>query len=397
VIFKLINFFRGYVHIKISNKFVERFINICTYHNLFLWDIVREDDASVTAYLSRRAFREAGAIAEKANVTMEVLKKGGLPYILARYKKRKAFAAGALLFIITFAYLMSLVWYVEVIGNERIPTEELLNEVKNSGIYIGVSKGKIDRDSVITDMMLSRDDLSWVGIYVKGTKVTVHVTERDLMPPAEDDKPPCDIVAIKDGVVKEVIVKAGIAAVKEGDSVFKGDVLIKGDVPLKFSGDLLHVHARGEVYAVTWYDIKKEVPAYKTVKDRTGKTYKKTRIDIFGKSVYLPKLSNMSYAEYEEEVQSRTLSLGQNVYLPVSVTEYRFNEIQTVQVSLNEEEAIEYCVSLIEEEAKDVIPENAEVLAKYRRYVYDENGKKYVEMIYECKENIGVTVVKAKG
>ena len=105
----------------------------------------------------------------------------------------------------------------------------------------------------------------------------------------------------------------------------------------------------------------------------------------------------MSYAEYEEEVQSRTLSLGQNVYLPVSVTEYRFNEIQTVQVSLNEEEAIEYCVSLIEEEAKDVIPENAEVLAKYRRYVYDENGKKYVEMIYECKENIGVTVVKAKG
>lgn len=188
MIFKLINFFRGYVHIKISNKFVERFINICTYHNLFLWDIVREDDASVTAYLSRRAFREAGAIAEKANVTMEVLKKGGLPYILARYKKRKAFAAGALLFIITFAYLMSLVWYVEVIGNERIPTEELLNEVKNSGIYIGVSKGKIDRDSVITDMMLSRDDLSWVGIYVKGTKVTVHVTERDLMPPAEDDK-----------------------------------------------------------------------------------------------------------------------------------------------------------------------------------------------------------------
>ena len=32
-------------------------------------------------------------------------------------------------------------------------------------------KRKIDRDSVITDMMLSRDDLSWVGIYVKGTRL----------------------------------------------------------------------------------------------------------------------------------------------------------------------------------------------------------------------------------
>ena len=281
LIFKLINFFRGIVHIKIEGKFIERFINICTYHNVFLWDIVKVDSRSMTMFLSRKAFREVDQVAEKAKVTVEVLKKSGLPYILGKYKKRKAFAIGALLFLIVTIYLMSLVWYVEVIGNEEVSTDELLEEVKKSGIYVGASKRNINTDDVISTLMLDRDDLSWAGVYIKGTKVTLHVTERDLPPIVEDDSLPADIMALKDGVIQEVIVKAGVAAVKKGDSVFKGDVLIKGDVPLKFSENKLHVHAKGEVYATTWYEIKEPVPEFKTVKELTGKTYKKTRIDIF--------------------------------------------------------------------------------------------------------------------
>ncbi len=394
MIFKLINFFRGIVHIKIEGKFIERFINICTYHNVFLWDIVKVDSRSMTMFLSRKAFREVDQVAEKAKVTVEVLKKSGLPYILGKYKKRKAFAIGALLFLIVTIYLMSLVWYVEVIGNEEVSTDELLEEVKKSGIYVGASKRNINTDDVISTLMLDRDDLSWAGVYIKGTKVTLHVTERDLPPIVEDDSLPADIMALKDGVIQEVIVKAGVAAVKKGDSVFKGDVLIKGDVPLKFSENKLHVHAKGEVYATTWYEIKEPVPEFKTVKELTGKTYKKTRIDIFGVSIPLPKPVAMSYGEYEMEVLEKPLIIGRNVYLPVTTEVSLYKEVQSKDIALDEEQALEYCVSLIEERAVDVIPEEAQILAKYRRYVYDDNGKKYVEMIFECKEDIGFNVVK---
>lgn len=389
MIFKLINFFRGYVHIKIYGKFIERFINICTFHNIFLWDIVKNDNQSMTLCLSRKAYREVDLIAEKSKVTVEVLKKRGLPYILGKYRKRKVFAVGALLFVLVTSYLLSLVWSVEVIGNENIPTEELLDQVKESGIVIGAYKRKINPNDVITDLMLGRDDLSWVGVYIKGTKVTVHVTERDLPPPMEDDSMPGDVIAVKDGVIREVIVKAGVAAVKKGDSVFKGDVLIKGEVPLKFSDTKMKVHAKGEVYATTWYGIKKEITGTKIVKEFTGREYKKVRIEVLGRGINLPKPVAMTFTEYELEVQQKQASIKEKIMFPVISAVFVYKEVRSKEIEMDEKEALDHCVALIEEQAKDVIPDKVEILAKYLRYVYDEYGKKYAEMIFECKEDIG--------
>lgn len=394
MIFNLIYFFRGSVHIKIEGRFIERFINICAYHNVFLWDIVKVDNRCMTMFLSRKAFYEVNRIAEKSDVTVEVLEKKGLPHILSKYKRRKAFAIGGLFFFLATFYMMSLVWHVEVIGNENIPASELLEEAKKNGIRIGVSKRKINTDDVISNIMLERDDLSWAGIYIKGTKLTLHVTERDMPPVVEDDTNPSDIVAKKDGVIQEVIVKAGVANVKKGDSVFKGDLLIKGDVPLKYSGKNLHVHAKGEVYATTWYELKEEVPKVKTVREFTGRTYKRTIIELFGIGIKLPKPVAMPYTEYDMETIEQPLVIGDSIYFPVRSNLFVYKEVQSKEVFLNEEQALEYCVSLIEEKAVNVIPKEALILAKYRRYVYDEDGKKYVEMIFECREDIGLNKVK---
>ena len=390
MIFKLINFFRGYVHLKVYGKFSERFINICVFHNIFLWNIKRLDKDTITLYISKRAYNEMEQIAEKSKVKTEVIKKYGLPFIIAKYKKRKPFAIGALIFVVTSLYLLSVVWNVEVTGNETIELQDILNDVKKSGIYPGVPKRKIDRDDVISRIMLEREDLSWVGIYIKGTKVTVALTERALRPVQEDNSYPCDIVAGKDGVVSEVIVKAGEAAVKKGDSVFKGDVLIKGKITLKYSNDEMNVHATGEVYATTWYNIKMEIPTEKILKEYTGKEYRKTIIEILGKSINLPKIRPMNFEMYDLDTQVMQAVVTGNIFFPINKTVYVYKEYQTKKISMSEKESILYCTELIEDKAKDIISDGAEILEKYFRYVYDEDGKKYAEMIFECKEDIGI-------
>ena len=40
----IINWLKGYLRIRVSGVAVERFINLCGYKNILLWDVYRKDN-----------------------------------------------------------------------------------------------------------------------------------------------------------------------------------------------------------------------------------------------------------------------------------------------------------------------------------------------------------------
>ncbi|MBO6011137.1 MAG: sporulation protein YqfD, partial [Oscillospiraceae bacterium] len=80
---------------------------------------------------------------------------------------------------------------------------------------------------------------------------------------------PCDMAAMKTGVVVSVDDFAGRGLVEPGDTVLRGQKLISGEV-VGLSGEPRFVHSYGSVRARTWYVLSACAPLEYGAKIYTG-------------------------------------------------------------------------------------------------------------------------------
>ena len=276
------NYLRGYVIIIVEGFFTEKFINICTRRQIPLWDVKVQSEKTRTMRMSIKGFKLIRSIARKAKCRVRLLKKVGLPFVFNKYRRRKAFFAGAALFFVLIFVLSSFIWSVEITGTKKLQNAELEEALTRNGIRTGMLKFKIDTDSAVTGMMLDMEQLAWISINIKGTKVKVDVRERKEVPVVIPRHIPCDVIAAKDGIIRQVIATGGIEAVGVGDTVQRGQVLISGNIPLKGekAGYKLS-HAMGTVSARTWYEEKVPVITSQIERLKTGKIIKDRAVILF--------------------------------------------------------------------------------------------------------------------
>jgi len=282
LLFRLWNYLRGYVIIIVEGYFLEKFINICARRKIPMWDVRMQSKRLVTMRMTIKGFRLVRPAARKSGCRVRLLKKTGMPFVFNRYRRRKAFFAGAVLFILLINLLASFIWSIEIVGNNELETSFIEGMLESNGIRTGALKYGINTDRAVERMMLEIDKLSWISIYIRGTKVKVELRERRDIPEIVPRHVPCDIVAQKDGIIKQVIAKEGIEAVGEGDTVKKGQVLISGSIPLKGpENENRLVHAMGIVNARTWYEEESPVVTDKTVRLKTGRVIRDSALILF--------------------------------------------------------------------------------------------------------------------
>lgn len=220
--FKIVlNYILGYVNISIEGYFIERFINICISKNILLWNLKRKKSSFLYTNIGMKDFKKIKQIAKKTKCRVKIERKRGLPFILNRYKKRKIFAIFLFIIIIGILSVSNFVWNIEVTGNDKISTQEVLNNLNDSGLKIGMLKQKINTKEIINKIRLERDDISWMGIHTKGTNIIVEIVEADKKPEIIDENEYCNIVSNVDGIITKIDTQNGTALVKQGDIVKK--------------------------------------------------------------------------------------------------------------------------------------------------------------------------------
>ena len=390
LLFRLWNYLRGYVIIIIKGFFIEKFINICARRRIHLWDVRLQSERRVTARMSISGFRLIRPVARKTGCRVRLLRKRGLPFVFSKYRRRKAFFAGAVLFFILINVLASFVWSIEITGNEKLDTVFLENALAANGIRTGALKYRIDTRRAVERMMLEIGRLSWISISIKGTKVKVEVRERGDIPEIVPRHIPCDIVAMRDGIIRQVIAKEGIEAVSEGDTVKKGQVLISGRVPVKGEEQYRLVHAMGTVSARTWYEDEAPVVLTRTETVRTGRAIRDHSLILFSKELDLIR-KKVRFSEYVTEESRKKLSIGDDLVFPfewVTVTHF---EVATLEASISEEDARETAAREAYEKALRRVPEGAEIISE-NIYFTEQDGKLTAKAVLECIENIGIPI-----
>lgn len=161
--FKILMYYiLGYVNVSIEGYFIERFINICISKRILLWNLKRKKSSFLYANIGIKEFKKVKEIAKITKCRVKIERKKGLPFILHRYKKRKIFFASLIILILFIFGISNFVWNIEVTGNSTIKTEEIMEEVNNSGLKLGMLKQKIDTKNIINNLRLQRDDIAWV-------------------------------------------------------------------------------------------------------------------------------------------------------------------------------------------------------------------------------------------
>lgn len=383
----IINYILGYLTINVEGYFIERFINMCRNKNILLWNIKRKNSSFIICKIGIKEFKKIRDIARKTKCKITITSKKGIPFIFEKYKKRKIFLLMMCIISGLLFVLSQFVWNIEVkITGDTLNEDEIINSLNENGLYIGEKKSSIDVKEIINNVRLKREDISWIGIEIKGTNAIVEVVEAEEKPEVVDENDYCSIVSDKPGKILKVIANNGTAMVKPGDIVKEGSLLIAGWIEGKYTGTRF-VRADGKIDALVWYTETGSVKLNEKKIEKTGNTEKKYALNINNFRINLyKKLSN--FEKYDTIYTAKKIKIFSNFYIPVELIECNNFEIKEENVNYSEEEAKAEAKRRAEEKLNDKVKDKENIRNVTVNYTVEEDEVK-AEVTYEVFENIG--------
>jgi similar to stage IV sporulation protein len=385
---------RGYVRVTIRGGEIELFLNKAAGLEFQIWDIRLTGPRTATANLVLKDFFRMRPLLKETGCRVHVEKREGVPFMLGRLEKRKFFAVGIIGFFIGIYLLSSLVWQVEVEGNDTVPTYEILQAAKLQGIKPYQWTFRLPpMDEMARDLHRELPDISWIGIERQGTRIVIKVVEA-AKPEKHELLSPRHLVASKSAVVTEVRSTKGKPVVEPNRYVKKGDILISGIIGDEVNRQV--VPAEGSVRGIVWYESKLEIPIAPQYMVYTGESFSRFYLVLGGRALQLTGYGKEDYASSDKR-EART-ALGWKSYsLPFGWIKEKVLETRVDGGTQGPEAARAAGM----ERAKADILMHAGKDARFVSYnVLQEktdNGKVYMNVLFQVEETISEELAIVQG
>lgn len=385
IIIRIWNYLRGYAIIIVEGLKIERFINMTISNGIYIWDIKKLSYTSITAKIGLENFKKMREIVRKTNSSIAIQEKRGLPFLIINIKRHKFFTASILILIILFYIMCSHIWMIEITGAKEIDPKLVLEAVNQEGLKEGVLKSRLSKHSIENKVLIKLQQLSWVGIQIRGTKATVEIVEKTVEPEIISKTDACDIIASKSGVINKILILNGDGIVKDGKTVKKGEVLVTGII-VRENTETRYVHSIAQVTARTWYEEAEEIELKQTEFKETGRKATQYTLKILEKEFAMKK--SIPYLEYTKlQEEKNILSFGNYVF-PIKLISNKYTELVKVPKSLTVEEAKKKCEERLNAKIKLKLSEDAVILDKKIDYYVEKNAVK-AKISVEVMEEIG--------
>ncbi len=370
---------KGFVGFDIVGDSPERLYNLLANNGVDVWNLRRRKDV-LSGCVGYRDYLKIRPFCRKVGVKTRVTGRYGLPFFLKRHRLRVGFFAGAVLFLVSLFFLSGFIWNVNVVGNEAVPTSEILTALDGLGLREGVRRKGLDTEALRMNLALKVDGIAWASINIEGVKATVNIAESRPLKGEADA--PCNLVAERDGVIVAVEVESGTSQVKVGQSVAKGDRLVSGLTEYK-DGTYKFVPSKGRIYAETEREISCFVPFSQSVTDRSGKAVTRYAVSFFGVKIPLYLGSVKGGYEVEQEIK---FFEQDGAYIPIRLYKTVFFKTVTREMVLNDDEARQMAEENLRSKEQYEL-QNKEILHKSTE-IQEVDGGILLTAKYSLKENI---------
>ncbi len=241
---KLIRWFHGYVYISLTGRQVNRFLNLCSRNDIHIWNITQDLERFIRGHIRLKDFFYLKPFLRKTKTHLRIIGKHGYPFWCYRHPHLKWFPAFILAFACIIVYSNTLIWNIQIQGNEKVSEQELLQFLAEQKIEVGQKISEVDCSQIEYTIRQNYSELGWVSVYVDQTKLCIDVRESlyDEYPFDTDEAQRYDFIANKDAYIYSMITRTGKAVVSEGMHVKKGETLVEGTCDiLNDNGEVIEI------------------------------------------------------------------------------------------------------------------------------------------------------------
>lgn len=320
---------------------IERFIRRAGEQSIRLTGVRRIAPRRMAALVAEDCLPSLQEIALQGGWKLTVGSRKGAGRAAEWFHRRRLLAAGVTAAAIALFAASQVMWRVEIIdgGTYGADVRAALTEI---GVTAPMLRSRVNIGAVRDALEWRYPRIAWFECGWRGTTLVIRPVEGVLPRTDGSYDGSCDVVAVRDGVIHNIVTRAGTPVVEVGEIVRKGDVLIKGEERTSEEG-IRPVAARGSVIARVWEGATVRMPAEETVTKYTGST--ETVWTIRTPWFDLWKMRECSFAQYDTAVSE--MSFG-GIFLPMVLhRETRMEaEISTMLREIEELEADAYEAAL---------------------------------------------------
>ena len=344
-----IRWLQGYIRLCVAGYSPERFLNMCCFHNLFIWGL-EPTEKGYEMYMSISDFRKLKPIIRKTHTKVTLEGRYGFPFFLARYRKRKLFFAGLFLCAVLLRAYSLFIWDIHFEGNERYPDTTLAEFLESEGVAPAMLRSRVDCPGIVKAIRKEYNDIVWVSASIDGSRLKIQVKENEDTFPEKDasvvpdggEEKPVDLIASADGVVTKIVTRSGVPQVHVGDTVKKGDILVLGRVEVVNDSQEVvsyqYHRSDADVFADTQMEYTDTLPLTYQEKVYDGKKKYQPFIRLADWTVSVGSIKN-KYEHSERVTEETQVRLGENFYLPFSYGMKSVKSYSLVERTYTEEEA----------------------------------------------------------
>lgn len=347
----------GTAEIRFSAQYTPRVINLFLREGREYLALRQTGSEAALAVWCWELHRILGLL-EKEGIPIEAPQLCGMLPIAQRYWGRVGILVGILLFSVLVFVSGRIVWQVEVSGNDRLDSVDVLHALEQQGFGVG-SSVKAETGAISDRCVAAQEEIAWMSIVVRGTTAHVHILEsEDPTAPAKTDL--VNLIAERDAVIESVAVTRGQPLVRKGSVVRKGDLLVSGVTPTPHGS--VFVGASGSVFGRVDEEVFLKVPGVIQKKQYTESALGKISVNFLGFSTNIFKYTGNFPPVYDTIREEKVLKLF-GVSLPFSYTVERLLPYTPCGQYLDEDALLRYASVLLEEKIQSTVS-GGEILMK---------------------------------
>lgn len=371
----------GWVSFEAEGGFPERLLNLAAREGLRLWGVRRQGNKMIACCPVRR-YKGLRLPARRTGMRIHVIKKCGIPFLIRRYRLRSGAAVGFALFFVVLFLFSQRIWIVEVRGNKKTDTGEILRVMRQFGVSEGADLSGLDINTLQLEALKQLPGLAWCAVNIRGSVAYIEVTERVPAPEFSGANIPSNIKAARDGRIESIEVYTGQAMVQKGDAVAKGMLLVSGVVESKVGPILRRSQAR--ILARTNRTLEVKVPFKEVLTVPCGRVLTRPSVHIF--TLNIPLYTSGEIEQENTLTISRRMINVNGVELPLGIIVRRYELLKSVEITRTEKQAEQLARQRLEDKKSGTF-NNVQIISSQENRAPDKNYY-ILKGDYVCIEDI---------
>ena len=324
----------GWCRLELTCADVAQFLDHAAKGGIQLQDVCWVNALTVRLLVSRHGCRKVTILANRMGAQVRILSREGVYWRVRSLFMRPFFLTGMFLILLMGVLLPGRICFVTVQGNLQVDSTRILEAASEYGILFGASRRHVRSEQVKNQLIEAIPELQWVGVNTKGCTAVISVREKARPEAVSTETEPCDIVALRDGIILDCSATRGKLLCTSGQAVSQGDVLISG------GGSLLNVDtvigASGEIFAATRRQFRVLTPDFALVRGCDDSRRVKFSLQIGKNLINFFKGSGISGSSCVKMYSKYVLTLPGGFSLPVALIKWTLDSGDIISEPLSE-------------------------------------------------------------